>query len=165
MKEKLILMLDECLTEATRHDLCPSDMIAVSASDGETVVFRQGSKDASVITPGTTDSEARAHLEIFAARPDTKIVLSLSGGFAADCAKRGESPALHSRLAEKLFPRGIPCVGSASEAESGAKAFLLTGKGAYVAADEPSAAVEAALALEYVAKVGEITETICGKIR
>ena len=145
--EKLLGQLDDFYISAARHDICPTDKLAISLRDsGGTAAFRPSEQDMTVSLADSGDEEAQIHREIFSACGNVCCIVSLLSGHAFDFAARGKPivPSVH-RHAE-LFP-----------------AVLLKQKGAYIVSADPSDAIEIALALEYVAKMEKITALLRGK--
>ena len=167
--EKLLGQLDDFYISAARHDICPTDKLAISLRDiGGTAAFRPSEQDMTVSLADSEDEEAQIHREIYSACGYVCCIVSFLSGHAFDFAARGKPivPSVH-RHAE-LFPDGVPCAGSVGEmcdifARGKTNAVLLEHKGAYIVSADPSDAIEIALALEYVAKMEKITALLRGK--
>ena len=159
--------ISELYTEAARHDLCPSDGLCVSLIDresGDALFCASGFADP--IPLEKSERTGRIHRRIIAESGSISCVLSMHAGYAHGFAMLGSQITIDSRRNGGFFAEAVPCAGSEDELvaiiNGGAKAALLSGVGAFVCTADPGKAAEAALALEYVARIEKTVSKLRG---
>lgn len=164
-------LLADAMTDAARHDLAAPDSLSISVKDEDdgTVYFmRSGSDESAVLSDKSTEGDEATHLRIHSACPSIRSLLILSGGHSKQLADKEHPISVRSHVSDRLFPDGIPFITDENELcrilnKKGINAVIFARSGAYISADSPSDAVEAAVALEYVAKIETITALLRGR--
>jgi len=166
MDNSTVVEITSACRRAEEHSLSTPYGFSLSCtSDGDSP-YSANATASPIPLDGADSPDAVLHRAILGVLPHPSAVLHLRVGYVERFSSRALSVLPYNDVHRAFFGDEIPCVDGVDEAarelKSGRCAVLLAKNGALLVGRNPTDAVEKALALEYVAKMAAITETVHG---